>query len=538
MSLAVKYAESDHKNIEADQSVIFEQQPLDMQRDRSLMFESMKRLGEDNRRLYAELESLQMKYKIVIKESEMLRAAFTENTNSTMEAFSLKEREFELENANLNKELNATKKDLDLLSKKYEELEVTLHDEHIISKQKSNEIIYLKDIIDKIKQEVENLKVQKEKSEAEIDKYVCRINELIKDNKELLNKYKHVESEFYLIRKEYKGIVEAYKNLQEKNKILTEEVKTLKESNSYLKKFAKRNENAEIQINNTKRDEHICQELKLKQRISQLEEEVNSLGEASSLKLTGRVNELEASLKAEVGAKTVLEQEVKEVTKKYDGLYKTYNATLKEFEQYKVSTSEYKRIKKDREALLQIVASTQDVSIKYKKLVDKHEESENQLDVYLKKVEILEEQVKKQIMKNEEQEKTITRLNERILVLKEEYDRSKDFMRETIKNRNDNVDLIKRQEETINELKAEMKEQKNLYEARIKNFYKEMEKERAITKSACEDLIEMNKQQEVAFFQSINEMEAIMVKVMKKKKTNSSNRISLSNPRHQNLKSL
>jgi len=237
---------------------------------------------------------------------------------------------------------------------------------------------------------------------------------------------------------------------------------------------------------------------------------------------------LEDNLKAEVAAKTILEQEAEEVKKKYYELYKIHNTTLEELEQYKASTSEYKKIKKDREALLQIVANTQDIPKKYKEainenkeLIDKHKESKNQLDVCLRKVEILEEQIKEQVMKNAEQEKTIIRLNERILVLKEEYDRSKDFMGEIIKNRSDNVDLIKRQEETINELKAEMKEQKTLYEAKITSFCKEMEKERAIAKCVYGELIELNKQQEVVFLESINEIETVMAKVIKEKKTNS-----------------
>eukprot|EP00826_Nyctotherus_ovalis_P066418 TRINITY_DN980_c0_g6_i1.p1 TRINITY_DN980_c0_g6~~TRINITY_DN980_c0_g6_i1.p1 ORF type:complete len:553 (+),score=197.65 TRINITY_DN980_c0_g6_i1:551-2209(+) len=542
MGLAVKYIDGERKSVrelEADITATLHQQLQAKEADTLLVFESVRRLEQENKRLCFDLENSQAQCKILIEENQLLRDEFTKSANSTMETFNLKERELELENTSLNEQFESAKKELKLQATRYKELEMTLQDEVSNSKQKSEELGHLKDSIQKLRQQLETLKdqqTQKESLERELERASRKMNDLSKESRELLREYKRMESEYYLKRAEYKTVVEACKDEQRKSAGLAEEVKTLREKNRYLENCVRQAEEAESKENfaDFSTENFALQELRLKQRISQLEEEVRVLGETSSVKLTARVHELEADLNAEIASKNKLEEEIKELAVRYEELNKLYGNALEEVEKARVNSSEYQRVRKDRDTLLLLVVNAQDISRKYEELKSEnegirkdHEAVVEQVKIHLKDKELLEEQVREKTGKNLELEKTITRLEERILALKEEYNKSNDLIKNAMNTKNETSTLAKQQEEIIKLLRAEVEQLKAEHGRKVASLRNEMERERTAAKAALQELSEMSKQQELMFVSSMQEIEMLMTKMIADKKISSSGKVSI-----------
>lgn len=542
MGLAVKYIDGERKSVrelEADIAATLHQQLQDKEADALLVFESVRKLEQENKRLCLDLENSQAQCKILIEENQLLRDEFTKSADSTMETFNLKEKELELENTNLSEQLESARKELKLQAARYKELEMTLQDEVSNSKRKSEELNHLKDSIQKLRQQLEALKdleTQKECLERELERDSQKMNDLARENRELLREYRRMESEYYLKRTEHKAVVEAYKDEQRKCAGMAEEVRTLKEKSKYLENCVRQAEEAENKENlvDFSADSFALQELRLKQRISQLEEEVRVLEETSNVKLTARVNELEADLNAEMVSKSKLEEEIKELAGRYEELNRLYGNALEEVEKARVNSSEYQRVRRDRDTLLLLIANAQEISKKYEELKSENEgvrrdneTAMEQLKIHLRDKELLEEQVREKTGKNLELEKTITRLEERILVLKEEYKKSDDLIKNAMNTKNETSILAKQQEEVIKLLRAEMEQLKAEHDSKVASLRNEMERERTAAKAALQELSEMSKQQESMFVSSMQEIEVLMTKMMADKKVGSSSKVSI-----------
>eukprot|EP01022_Parablepharisma_sp_SALTPOND_P011387 TRINITY_DN1474_c0_g1_i1.p1 TRINITY_DN1474_c0_g1~~TRINITY_DN1474_c0_g1_i1.p1 ORF type:complete len:668 (-),score=162.10 TRINITY_DN1474_c0_g1_i1:48-2051(-) len=596
MDIMLKYmkCEETRKSIltlEGELIESMQQQLKDKELDRLSALEHVAKLEVENKELSKTLLEFDQKCKNCEKENQQLRVLMEDLAKKTaiaepiIETDNTREKELENEVNNLLKQLNTAENELKTQKKVYEEEKARMQDELFIATQKAMKLSGLEKLVEQQRNQIETLKAVQEEQKNAVNKlelYEIKIQELEKNKKALVDECKKVASQLYSEKNENKTALENAKKARQKVAQMEEDIVALEEKKKYWEQRARQAEEklkTATEENDTLRLSTSAgnlltqeQELKYKQKIERLEEQITLMSENSNMKLATKVSDLEGKLDATIKAKNNAEQELVLLNQQHEELQKEHRKVLEELESYKMDksatidlTKEYQRIKKDRDTLLEIAAKTQDISAKFEALKKNHEKLEiehkvtqEKLEQTLKERAEFGQQAKERKETNLDLEKKVARLEEKISILQEERKKSEAFVKEVMQ-RSDQVRFqIRKKQEREKRITEEVKKEKERLEAafgkkedelrtlRLKvvnlqesekalkaKYNKEievltgqLEQEREVAKKGLAELSEMSKRQEKLFSSSIYEIEEFMNQLIIEKKGKSSTNVT------------
>jgi chromosome segregation ATPase len=441
MEVIIKYTKTEKTTIEADIIENLKSQLKAKESDRLVIAEYINTLECENKELTNKMSKCENECKTLNEENKRLKEEVDRIRYSAIETYTTNEKELVTEVSTLNEQLEDINNKLKEEKMNSKEFECKLQDELVNSRQKDSVIKELEQLVEKQKTELVLLRgVKEEKSDVEsnMESYMKRIDDLVKHNKELLAECSNLELELQAKRTECMNVLESYRSEQETNRIMAEKLTMLQDKKNYLQESIKQAENKisslseenEVLRKTSDKERFVPQEIKYKQKISRLEEQVTLLSENSNIKLASQVVELEAELKRKINS----EKELNDITRRYEVLQQEHREVLNELEKYKMNevptdlTKECARIKRDRDTLLQVAVNAKDIATKYEQLkveleeVRKvYEELKRIHDANVEDKVLLEEQLKVKTSENLELEKSITRLEEKISTLQEQH---------------------------------------------------------------------------------------------------------------------
>ena len=455
MEVIIKYTKTEKTTIEADIIENLQLQLKAKEVDRLAITGQIHNLEHENKELTDNLTKCKSECRVLNEENQKLKEEIENIKYSAIETSN--EKELATEVRTLNEQLEEVNKKLKEEKVNCQELECKLQDELVLVKQKDEKIKELDELIERQKEELVLLRaVKEEKSDVEnnIESCMKRIDDLVKKNKELLTECDGLELGLQAKRTECKNVLESYKNEQETNRMMAEKLIMLQDKKNYLEEIIKQAENKisslseENEVLRMKSDKEglLHKEIKYKQKIARLEEQLTILSENSNTQLTSQITELEAELKRKINSEKRLEEELNNTTRQYEALQQEHRKVLQELEKCKVNevsinlTKECARIKKDRDTLLQVAVNAQDISIKYEQLKiefeeikKEYEEIKERYDESIKDKVLVEEQLKIKVNENLELEKRITRLDEKISILQEQHINDERLIKDAIR---------------------------------------------------------------------------------------------------------
>jgi len=470
MEIMLKYVKSEEsrKTIKAMENELVESlqiQLKDKEAERHGFIEHIGKLETENKELSKSILEIDAKCKSLEKDNQALRAFIDEESQKRLnyipkfEVESPTNSNLEDEIFKLNKQVKSLQEEIKELKSNYSEEKSKLQDELFVANQKANKVPTLEKQIEQQAAQIENLKnaeLEQKSLITRIELYEIKIQELEKNKKQLVEECKKVSTQLYSEQNEYKSIIEDSKKYNEKIKKMEDEYSSLDEKKKHweqrakqaeekLKKMSEEIDSLKLSVNagNLLTQE---QELKYKQKIERLEEQVELLSETSNTKLATKLADLEGKLEAITNVKIKNEQELILINKRYEELLKEHQNSLEEIENYKLDKSntidlskEYSRVKKDRDTLLELAGKTQDLSqkfeemkIEYEKLKNDHKNVQEKLNADLSEKANFEEKIKDLSEKKLELEKNEARMEEKLRVLQEERKKSEEFIKEII----------------------------------------------------------------------------------------------------------
>ncbi len=480
MNIMLKYVRSEegrksimHLDSEVLESV--QQQLKDKESDRLSILDQVAKLELENKEQSRTVAEMEKKLKASEHENQRLRGLIEELEKKGVaeqfvagpvdESTPAHFRELEGEIAKLQKQLDQANEETKAREKTGAEEATKLRDELYMAQQRIAKLAATEKIVEQQRKQIETLEsTQSEQMglAGKVEAYEIKIQEIERNRKQLADEYTKLSTRFYEEVNRGKSNAEELHRVGTKISKMEEDMRGVEEKQRYWEQRAKDSEEklkSATEENDSLRLTTSAgnllsqeQELKYKDKIVRLEEQVTLLNDSSSVSLTKKVADLEARLETTNSQKARLEQDLLLLNKRHEELQKEHAANKEELESYKLDksntidmTKECQRIKKDRDMLLEVAAKTQDIAAKYEELKKSHEKlladlksATEKFASATKERQELDTQLQQIKGANLELEKRSARQEEKIVLLQDERKKNEELIQDIIQ-RSDQV---------------------------------------------------------------------------------------------------
>ncbi len=475
MNIMMKYmkGEEGRKSMMQLENEILEgvqQQLKDKEADRASILDQVGKLEQENRDQSQSLADTEKKLKVAEHENQRLRGLIEELEKKSAQDVQVFEpaedprvHELEAELSQLKKQLDQTNDECKAKLRDAESDKARINDELFIAQQKASKLAATEKLVEQQRTQIDTLEsTQSEQSgiAGKLEACEIKVQDLERSKKQLADEYKKMSTQYYDEVNRGKSNADELKTFGIRFSKMEEEIRVVEQKQKYWEQRAKQAEEklrACTEENDSFRLTASAgsllsqeQELKYKERIARLEEQVSLLSESSSISLTKRVGDLEGRLESTNRQKAKLDQDILLLTKRYEELQKEHSVAKDELENYKLDrsstldiTKEYQRVKKDRDMLLEVAAKTQDISMKYDSLkrahddiLQEHKTAKEKLETMIKEKQETDKQLQHYKVVNLDLEKKGARQEEKVTILQEERKKGEKMIQEIIQ-RND-----------------------------------------------------------------------------------------------------
>lgn len=461
MEAMLKYmpAEGSRRKVLAHEYEVIDtlrQQVRNREREKEEAFEHIEKLEEERKVMAAKLTELQLCNENLEKENKQLHndlVAKIKSSNICLDIDPSNEEELSTEIENLKSKLLEKENETSRLKKDLEDERHRLEDELFIANQKALKLPGLEKLVEQQKAKLEELqRVYEERRilEGRLEVYELNIQELEKNKVKLLEDCKKLNAQLYSERNEHKEILASAKRNSEKLVKFESDIQALENKKKYWEQRARQSEEelqeARVEVDSLRLAGNAGslstqeQELSYKRTIASLENQLMLIKRNSGDELIIKIKELEGQLEAMTGVHKRKEEEYDTLVEKHDELQKCYKDTLEQLETQKISNAnnemlhqEYVRVKKNRDELLELVASSKETTAKYDELRELFAKSIEDYQTVKEELEGAKKQKAESDNRTLEYEKESAKLNERIAVLLEELDKSEKLIENLLK---------------------------------------------------------------------------------------------------------
>lgn len=449
----VKYmtSEEDRKRLAGEREMIeyLQQQLKAKENERINAMEYLSKLEIENNNISSKLTALQKENRNLMSENEELRKELIKNIKTPNPLINIqKDREEELNNeiCSLNAKLAEAEKDFEMRLKKLEAEKLKLQDELFIANQKALKLSSVENSLNQYKDRLEKLQetLEGNKSiEKKVEIYEVKLEEMEKEKDNILIEYQKLQSQYYTEKTEHKLLIETNKKNLERLKRMEEDMAVLEDKNKYWEQKTKeleedrvflKEENETLKDSNSDKVTTHKEDPEQRNRIGQLEAQVALLAKNDTGLLMKRIEELEEKLLKATIQQNERKEKLELLDKENKQLKEEYNKALEKLKSFgddKGKNSELYgeivKLKEERDSLLKLASNAKEIACRFESMKKSYVKAASDNKVMKRKIEEItnhlaefEKKAKDQINVNIEQEKNVSRLNEKIASLEEE----------------------------------------------------------------------------------------------------------------------